>query len=197
MTALPQDVLSDLNRRVAELERRLKSSFAAHDQAIAREAATARENTRLLTENQEALKRQTATADILKAIASSPSDAQPVFEKILDSCENLFATEQLGIFLTRDGLTHAAAWRGAALEAIVNTFPQPVNQTATGLAVKNRKTLYVPNAAAMPDMPASVRGVYERSGDFSVAWAPMLRDTYGVGAICAFRQPPSPFSEKD
>jgi GAF domain-containing protein len=197
MTALPQDVLSDLNRRVAELERRLESSFAAHDQAIAREAATARENTRLLTENQEALKRQTATADILKVIASSPSDVQPVFEKILDSCENLFATEQLGIFLTRDGLTHAAAWRGAALEAIVNTFPQPVNQTATGRAVKNRKTLYVPSAAAMSDMPASVRGVYERSGDFSVAWAPMLRDTYGVGAICAFRQPPSPFSEKE
>ena len=47
MTALPPDVVADLNRLVAELEQRLDSSFAAHDAAIAQRAATAQENARL------------------------------------------------------------------------------------------------------------------------------------------------------
>src|SRR5437763_9880877 len=49
----------------------------------------------------------------------------------------------------------------------------------------------------MPDMPATVWCVYEQIGDFSIAWAPMLRHQRGVGAIVALRQPPKPFSEKE
>jgi hypothetical protein len=50
MTALPPDAVADLYKLVAELEQRLESSFAAHDAAIARQAATDAENTRLISE---------------------------------------------------------------------------------------------------------------------------------------------------
>jgi signal transduction histidine kinase len=174
--------------RFPDKQVRLLETFA--DQAVIAIA-----NVRLFNETKTALDRQTATSEILQVIGSSVADTAPVFEKILDSCQHLFATEQLGIFVTRDdALLHIAAWRGSALEAVIGTFPKPLDQTAGGLAIRERRTVHYASVDGMPDIPPALREVAQRIGDFSVACAPMLWKDSGVGTIAVQRQPPRPFS---
>ena len=77
-------------------------------QSFADQAVIAIENARLFNETREALERQTATADILKVIASSPSDVQPVFEAIAESANRLLGGFSSAVFRFLDGTVHLA-----------------------------------------------------------------------------------------
>ncbi|MFO1303894.1 MAG: GAF domain-containing protein [Burkholderiales bacterium] len=167
-------------------------------QTFADQAVIAIENARLWNETKESLERQIATAEVLQVISSSVADAAPVFDKILESGQRLFATEQLGIFIAQDdGQVHARAWRGSALDAIARTFPKPTALTMTGRVIDERRTIHIPDTSAMHDVPPAVTSVVEIMGDISVAWAPMLWEGRGVGSIAVLRQPPKPFSDKE
>src|SRR5206468_5742636 len=105
---------------------------------FADQAVIAIENVRLFNETKEALEQQTATAEVLRVISSSIADTAPVFDKILDSCQRLFQTDQLGVFLAEDGVVRVGQWRGAAIEALQKRGPVAVEETITGRAIAER-----------------------------------------------------------
>jgi len=166
--------------------------------SFADQAVIAVENVRLFNETKEALEQQTATAEVLGVISSSVEDASPVFEKILDSCQRLFATEQLGMFLVGDdGLLHTGAFRGSLIEGVRDTFPRPLGETATGRAIRDQRPVYIADALGSPETEPATRAVGTRAGNFSATFAPMLWEGTGIGSIGVLRQPPRPFTAKE
>ena len=165
---------------------------------LSRQASVALRNAQLYNETREALEQQTATAEVLRVISSSVADTAPVFDKILDSCQHLFATDQLGIFLVDDdGMVHVSAWRGSALQTIAATFPKPLDQTMNAVVIRERRTVHLPDVLGTPDLPPVVRNIVERIGNSTIAWAPMLWEGRGIGSICVLRQPVRPLSDKE
>ena len=80
---------------------------------FADQAAIAIENVRLFNEIKDSLEQQKASAEVLAAISSSIADTQPVFDKILRSCERLFAGKLVGINLVDPtGSSASAPTRG-------------------------------------------------------------------------------------
>src|SRR5262249_26183608 len=85
---------------------------------FATQAIIAIENTRLLNELRESLQQQTATAEVLRVISSSPGDLGPVFNSILANARRICAAKFAHLLLYDGKLFHAAALEGAS-EAFV------------------------------------------------------------------------------
>jgi GAF domain-containing protein len=175
--------------------------FAADDVQLMRtfadQAVIAIENTRLFNETKEALERQTATADVLGAIGRSVSDAAPVFEEILNACQRLFGSEEMGIYTVgADEMVRVAAWRGPrALE--VSKDVSPLADSITGKMIRERRTHHIPDLREEPNLSPMVRERAERLGSASLLYAPMLREDRGLGSILVVRAPPRPFTERE
>ncbi len=168
---------------------------------FADQAVIAIQNARLFNETKEALEQQTATAEVLQVISSSVADTQPVFDKILDSCERLFAATGLGIYLVDDaGMLQRGAFRRKGEGAPVpvsGAFPRPLDGTASALALQSRRVIHYADVLAAVDAPPSLRRMAAAAGNYSIALAPMLWEDRGIGTIQVTRDPPQAFSDKE
>ena len=166
-------------------------------QSFAAQAAIAIENARLFNETQEALAHQTATSEVLQAIGSSMADTQPVFERILDSVEQLFDIRQCSVVLAREGMLHLVARRGTGdAERVDRLFPAPLAQSKARDVIGSGRQVYVSSAANAEESPLS-RRVAEAMGDHSLVMTPMVWEGQSVGMISVARAPNAVFSEKE
>ena len=171
-------------------------------QTFADQAVIAIQNARLFNETKDALERQTATAEVLQVISASVADAEPVFDRILQSCEHLFNGDHLMVFLVGDnGLLHLGAIRGPDREReerVRHIFPVPLVGTSTELAIRERRVVTFADALNDPGVPDTQRRVAAQYGEnFALAVAPMMWEERATGSIFVGRSNMQPFDEKE
>ncbi len=168
-------------------------------QTFADQAAIAIDNVRLFDETKEALDQQRASGEVLAAISSSIADTGPVFDKILESCERLFAGKVVQITMVDEqGMVFQAAYQGAGMSQMAEIFPFPLDdRSATGLSIANRAVLHYPDIQKDDIVPPIARKGWEAQGLRSLMVAPMLWEDKGLGAIFVGRPDPGAYSEKD
>ena len=174
----------------SEEELALQQSFA--DQAV-----IAIENARLFNETQEALERQTATADILKVIASSPSDVQPVFEAIVASVKRLFGSFSSTVFLVIDGMAHLKAFTPTTPEAdkiLKSTFPRPIADFAPFQLTQAGQVMQIPDTEAES---SQIRDIAQARGYRSMLFVPLMNKGVSIGQISVTRVQPGTFADHD
>ena len=165
-------------------------------QSFAAQAVIAIENTRLLNELRESLQQQTATADVLKIISSSPGDLQPVFDAMLENATRI-CEAKFGTLFRFDGKAfHWAA--GIGVPSALAEFQKkrgpylPESGTLLDRVLQTRKVAHSPDYAAEP-----IPGNAAKLGDArSTVAVPMLKDSELVGAIIIYRQEVRPFTDK-
>src|SRR5882724_5031014 len=202
MTALPPDALADLYRLVAELEQRLESSFAAHDEAIARAAATAQENAQLRNELGFARDRQNASADILGTIANASGDAEASLRRIAETTARLFDAASVSIRIA-DGNEWGLSIRfGAGPERIAAQVPEEQRRVGgrnlPGTVFRENRQIHIPDldhiAPEMADWPVMMA---RAAGIRTVAGTPLRREGKAIGALIVYRDRLAPFTDDE
>ena len=163
-------------------------------QTFADQAVIAIENVRLFNETREALERQTATADILKVIASSPSDVQPVFEAIAASANRLIGGFSSTVFRFIDGIAHLEAFTPTspdADEVLRASFPRPAADFPPFQMAQAGEVTQIPDTEALSD---EIRNISRARGFRSMLFAPLMNDGESIGFIAVTRVQPGNFA---
>ena len=166
-------------------------------QSFADQAAIAIENARLFNETREALERQTATADILKVIASSPSDVQPVFAAIAESAKRLlggFSTTVLRFIGDELHLVAYTPTDPAADETLKSSFPRPLAEFPTFALVRDGQTAQFADTES-ENVPVANRELERLRGFRSVLFTPLMHQGTPIGMISLTRAEPGRFAD--
>jgi GAF domain-containing protein len=175
-------------------------NFADHHvqllKTFADQAVIAIENARLFNETKEALERQTATADILKVIASSPSDVQPVFDAIATSSKRLLGGFSATVFRFIDGVVNLAAYTPispAADKVLKASFPRPASNLPFFELAKRGEVVQEPDSENNPD--AAMRELSRARGFRSSLFSPLMSKGTPIGLIVVTRKEPGTFAD--
>jgi signal transduction histidine kinase len=173
---------------------------ASFYQALARERQSLEENVRERTSDlQETLDQQTATAEVLRVINSSPGDLAPVFgamlEKALRLCDAAF-----GVLQMYDGEhLRAVALRGAPdpLAEILRR-PRRPSPLATQRLLSGEPLVQIADTAELPRSPDSlgIQASVEVGGVRSMLLVPLRRDDVLLGVFNIYRLEVRPFTDK-
>src|ERR1700736_103418 len=180
---------------------RNKQMIATLDQAVADPQQTIAELQQRLDEyrreRDEALARETAMAEVLQVINSSPGDLAPVFDAVLEKatriCEAVF-----GVLLTWDGeRIHRVAFRGVPPE-LVEAVREPMTPVPGTIADRLVRGERVIATADLREAEYTLSGpgaqAFVRHGARSCVHVALHKEERLLGSITVYREEVRPFT---
>jgi len=165
-------------------------------ETFADQLAVAMENARLLNETKEALERQTATSDILKVIAASPTDVQPVLDAIAESAARVCGASDAHVYRVDGDRLRQWAHYGP-IPGLGPDESLPLSGASLiGRSIVDRRAIHTRDAATDLDpdeYPISVQ-LQRRWGYRTSLGVPLLREGVAIGGIAIRRMEVRPFT---
>jgi len=180
MSATPEKTLADPERLIAELRRQLAECKAERD---------------------EALEQQTAAAEVLQVINSSPGDLTPVFDAILEKAHRLCETDFGGLQLQDGGKFRSVAERGLAdsLAELLRRPFEPVPGSPPARLLRGERIVHIADMAelAQQGRDAARAQAAAEHGFRTGLFVPLRKDADLLGYIVAVRREVRLYSEKE
>jgi signal transduction histidine kinase len=148
----------------------------------------------------ELIEQQTAISEVLRAIASSPHDLQPIFDAILDSATRLCRADVGSLRLSEENGFRQVAVRGAPLlvSRVWSSFPMLAEKgSLLGRLATSRLPIHIPDLTAVEgDLRDDFWITVVNAGLRTALGVPLLKDNEVVGMISLGRKQVQPFTDK-
>ena len=166
---------------------------------FATQAVIAIENTRLLSELRQSLELQTATADVLRVISSSPSDLRPVFNALAENAARLCQGFDVYVQLREGNLVRYVAHYGDVIQGspVVGGTRPLTRDLVIGRAMLESRLIHLLDLQAESEEFPEGSAIARRDGYRTIIAVPLMREGYAIGTIAVRRAEARLFSDKE
>ncbi|HEX9267399.1 MAG TPA: GAF domain-containing protein [Candidatus Limnocylindria bacterium] len=164
-------------------------------ETFADQASIAIENVRLFNETKESLERQTATSEILRVIAASPTEVQPVLDAIAESAARVCGASDAHVYRVEGQVlkpwAHFGPIPGLALEESL-----PLSRgSVIGRSILDRRAIHIRDAVDLDPAEYPISSQLQRRWEFRTTLSvPLVRHGVGIGGIAIRRTHVQPFT---